>query len=142
MARERFSPFLDIPLDFSSTLRGINRARRNRPDVPGSTQYKAPDIPAKLVETNMSDKPKIETRTSKATTSEKKTSPVSRTEQLRILLRRKSGATCTELQEKFGWQPHTARAAISGLRKAGECIERSSGECGTVYRIIERPANA
>jgi len=88
----------------------------------------------------MSDKPKTKTQTSKAKTS-MKSRRVSRAEQLRILLWRKSGATCAELQEKFGWQPHIARAAISGLRKAGECIERRAGEGGTVYRITERPAN-
>lgn len=90
----------------------------------------------------MAHKPKAKAPPSKETTSEKKSSRVTRSEQLRKLLQRKSGATCAELQEKFAWQPHTARAAISGLRKAGECIERSAGEGGTVYRITERPANA
>ena len=61
----------------------------------------------------------------------------SRSRQLRRLLRRKSGASIAELQEKFGWQPHTARAAISGLRKGGETIERCAGVAGSIYRIVE-----
>lgn len=65
-----------------------------------------------------------------------------RPEQLRKLLKRKSGASITEIQDTFNWQPHTARAAISGLRKAGEIIERSAGEAGAVYRIIKQPAKA
>lgn len=65
---------------------------------------------------------------------------VTRPEQLVNLLKRKSGATIAELQDKFGWQPHTARAAISGLRKAGEPIERSIGDSGSVYRITARAA--
>ena len=64
----------------------------------------------------------------------------SRPEQLRKLLRRKSGASIAELREIFGWQPHTARAAISGLRKAGEAIERRSGRNGSIYRIVKRAA--
>ena len=64
----------------------------------------------------------------------------SRPEQLRKLLRRKSGASIAELQEIFGWQPHTARAAISVLRKAGEAIERQYGRNGSIYRIVKRAA--
>ncbi len=58
-----------------------------------------------------------------------------RPEQLRKLLRRRSGTSITELRETFGWQPHTARAAISRLRKAGETIERRAGAKGLIYRI-------
>lgn len=48
-----------------------------------------------------------------------------RAEQLTTLLTRKTGASVAQIQNKFGWQPHTARAAISSLRKAGHMIERS-----------------
>lgn len=56
--------------------------------------------------------------------------------QLRKLLARKSGATVAQIQNAFGWQPHTARAAISGLRRAGEMVERSDAAKGSVYRIV------
>ncbi|MEL6433558.1 MAG: DUF3489 domain-containing protein [Pseudomonadota bacterium] len=57
--------------------------------------------------------------------------------QLRKLLRRKSGASLAEVETAFGWQPHTARAAISGLRRSGETIERMIGKSGSVYRIVD-----
>jgi hypothetical protein len=37
--------------------------------------------------------------------------------QLIKLLSRKSGADAKAISAKFGWQPHTTRAALSGLRK-------------------------
>ena len=56
--------------------------------------------------------------------------------QLRKLLTRKSGATITQIQETFGWQSHTARAAISALRKEGCAIDRAASDRGSVYRIV------
>ena len=56
--------------------------------------------------------------------------------QLHKLLARKSGVTLAQLQKTFGWQPHTARAAISVRRKAGYQIERSDSEKGSVYRVV------
>lgn len=43
---------------------------------------------------------------------------------LKALLARKGGATVREICEDTGWLPHTARARISGLRKAGVKVER------------------
>jgi len=62
-----------------------------------------------------------------------------RTAQLRKLLGRKNGATIAQMQTAFGWQPHTAQAVISGLRKRGETVERSDTVKGAVYRIISAP---
>ena len=59
-----------------------------------------------------------------------------RDDQLRKLLSRKAGATIAQIQQTFGWQPHTARAAISGLRKAGTEIDRQDSDKGSVYRIV------
>lgn len=53
------------------------------------------------------------------------------------LLSRARGATIAELQEATGWQPHSARAYLSRLRKAGRTLlneERKSGE--TSYRLV------
>ena len=53
------------------------------------------------------------------------------------LLGRSRGATIAELQEATGWQPHSARAHLSGLRKGGRTLlkeERKSGE--TSYRLV------
>lgn len=60
-----------------------------------------------------------------------------RQKQLRKMLTRKSGVTIAQLQKTFGWQPHTARAAISAQRKAGCLVDRTETNKGSVYRIIE-----
>lgn len=58
--------------------------------------------------------------------------------QLRKLLTRRSGASVAQIQKAFGWQRHTARAAISAQRKAGFEITRNDTDKGPVYRIVER----
>ena len=62
-----------------------------------------------------------------------------RTKKARLvaLLRRKGGASIASLQNELGWQPHTVRAAISGLRKAGETVECTKGKSGPIYRIVK-----
>jgi hypothetical protein len=64
---------------------------------------------------------------------------------LRKLLSRKAGADLAALQSATGWQPHSVRAAMSGLRKAGYTIARAdSVKPGgdTVYRITSSPESA
>ena len=64
---------------------------------------------------------------------------------LRRLLARKSGADLAALQDATGWQPHSVRAALSGLRKAGYKIDRVPPkiEGGTaIYRITAEPVEA
>jgi hypothetical protein len=61
---------------------------------------------------------------------------------LRRLLSRKSGADLADLQSATGWQPHSVRAAMSGLRKAGYTIDRAEPAnpgSGPVYRITTGP---
>ncbi len=61
-----------------------------------------------------------------------------KTEILRKLLSRKSGADFATLQSATGWQAHSVRAALSGLRRAGFIIERAaSAKPGgkPVYRL-------
>jgi Protein of unknown function (DUF3489) len=54
-----------------------------------------------------------------------------------IELLQRDGATVGELIALTGWLPHTARAALTGLRKRGYRIEidRSQKERGSTYRI-------
>tara|TARA_B100000678_G_scaffold291620_1_gene309907 strand:- start:5529 stop:5768 length:240 start_codon:yes stop_codon:yes gene_type:complete len=63
--------------------------------------------------------------------------PKTKLEQLCAALRWKSGRTLAELSEKFGWQPHTTRAALTRLRQAGHSIDRIPPKDGklTRYRI-------
>jgi hypothetical protein len=53
------------------------------------------------------------------------------------LLNRAAGATIEELTASTDWLPHTARAAITGLRKRGYAIfiDRSDQTRGSTYRI-------
>lgn len=53
------------------------------------------------------------------------------------LLSREHGASVQALMEATGWLPHTTRAALSGLRKGGLAIARSTDGKGgaSVYRI-------
>ncbi len=64
---------------------------------------------------------------------------------LRKLLSRKAGADLAALQSVTGWQPHSVRAALSGLRKAGYIIDRTDAakSGGTaIYRITGSPEGA
>ena len=64
---------------------------------------------------------------------------------LRKLLSRKAGADLAALQSATGWQPHSVRAALSGLRKAGYIVDRTGAAKfgGTaIYRITTCPDGA
>ena len=56
-------------------------------------------------------------------------------EWLRRVLAREEGATLEQMCREFGWQAHSVRAAISGLRKAGHQVHREKGASGSVYRL-------
>ena len=58
------------------------------------------------------------------------------------LLSRKSGIDLQMISAKLGWQPHTTRAALSGLRKAGLIISKETAGIGkpTRYRILPGPS--
>ena len=51
------------------------------------------------------------------------------------LLQREEGATLDELCEATGWQPHSTRAALTGLRKKGHVIARTRRDDATCYCI-------
>ena len=55
--------------------------------------------------------------------------------QVVIMLERPGGASLADLVEHTGWQPHTTRAALTGLRKKGHVIGKESRGDITVYRI-------
>ena len=59
------------------------------------------------------------------------------------LLEREQGATLDELIAATGWLPHTTRAALTGLRRKGCSLEKSTREDGkTAYWIVppDKPA--
>lgn len=51
------------------------------------------------------------------------------------LLARPEGASLGEISALTGWQPHSARAALTGLRKKGHQIERTKRDDLNFYRI-------
>ena len=62
--------------------------------------------------------------------------PGTKQAQLVALLMRPDGAAMSEMTKATGWQPHSVRAALTGVRKRGYEIERST-EAGTSHYRIE-----
>ena len=58
------------------------------------------------------------------------------------LLNRKSGVDVATISDKLGWQTHTTRAALTGLRKAGYAVvsDKPGEGKATRYRISATPA--
>jgi hypothetical protein len=53
------------------------------------------------------------------------------------LLRRPDGATLADLTAATGWQVHSIRAAMTGLRKTGNGVGHSKDAAGTTrFRIV------
>ncbi len=67
--------------------------------------------------------------------------PQTKRAQLIQMLSAKNGAGADVICRKFGWQPHTTRAAMSRLRQAGFDIhgEKPGRNKPTRYRILAEP---
>jgi hypothetical protein len=69
-----------------------------------------------------------------------------KTDKVRAMLARPQGASLEAICKATGWQPHSARAVLSGLRKAGHTIARETADggksAGSVYRITAKPEAA
>jgi predicted transcriptional regulator len=50
-------------------------------------------------------------------------------------------ATAEKVSKTLDWQPHTVRAAITGLRKAGFVVDSTKGSDGggACYLIVSQP---
>ena len=64
--------------------------------------------------------------------------PPTKKDELIRLLKAKAGADVPTLGEMLGWQPHTVRAAITGLRKTGHVVvaTKPGGGGASRYRIV------
>ena len=108
--------------EFSNTL-----AKTGKPKVTHSlkrAKTKSADKsaqPAAALPTNPASPPKPERFT--------------RADQLRAALQAADGASISDLCARFGWLPHSARAAMTGLRKRGLEVQRSKVGAVTLYRI-------
>jgi len=78
----------------------------------------------------MATKVKIQTKAGKTGSSS-----VTKISTVIEMLKQSSGATLNEIVQTTGWQPHSARAAMTGLRKKGHTIERSKRGDATCYHI-------
>ncbi|NNF73436.1 MAG: DUF3489 domain-containing protein [Litoreibacter sp.] len=81
------------------------------------------------------------TKTRPATSRAKR--PKTKKAQLIRMLSAKAGADVEAISKKFGWQNHTTRAAVTGLKKAGYAV-RTEKEGGRPirYRIVANAADA
>lgn len=67
--------------------------------------------------------------------------PESKKTRLINMLRLPDRSTIAAISTALGWQAHTTRAAITGLRKAGHAVETSKpadGSIGLSYRIATK----
>lgn len=55
---------------------------------------------------------------------------------IRLRLEANGGASLAELVDATGWQPHSVRAAMTGLRKQGLTIEKTPVDGVTRFAII------
>jgi hypothetical protein len=51
------------------------------------------------------------------------------------ILSREKGATLLEMSKAAGWQPHSCRAFLTGLRKKGSILKEQRGDGQLSYRI-------
>jgi hypothetical protein len=51
------------------------------------------------------------------------------------LVSRKQGATINDMMAATDWLPHTTRAALTGLRRKGYHLTRTSSTAGSIYRV-------
>lgn len=71
-----------------------------------------------------------------------KTKPQTKSYTVIALLDRAKGAKLDEICKATNWQPHSARAFLTGLRKKGFVLTREQrGDEGTAYRITSCPSD-
>lgn len=51
------------------------------------------------------------------------------------ILSRERGATLIEMSKATGWQPHSCRAFLTGLRKKGTILKEQRNDGQLAYRI-------
>ena len=64
----------------------------------------------------------------------------SKSDTVKRLLSRRTGATTEEMIAATNWQPHSVRAFLSGLRKKGTTIVREERKNGAQAYRIEKPS--
>lgn len=65
--------------------------------------------------------------------------PQSKAALVRKLLSRGKGATHIEIGKATGWQPHSCRAFLTGVRKTDTVIKEQRADSAVAYRLISTP---
>lgn len=102
-------------------LTDIGRAALAPPEAPAKTQAEAPSP-------------------TPADPSQPATKKPRKKDQLIALLQAEAGATVPDIAAALGWQPHTTRAALTGLKKAGHTIDKLpplQGSRSSRYKLVE-----
>ena len=66
-------------------------------------------------------------------TTQKKTS--TKSAMVTKILSREKGATLLEISKLTGWQPHSCRAFLTGLRKKGDVLKEERSDGSLAYRM-------
>lgn len=116
-----------------------------QPEPPKSDQQAhrrarvAQDAPVAATASKKTTSAKAPTKSQRAARSAQPTEPRpgSKAAQVIALLRRKQGATLSEIVKKMRWEPHTVRGFMAGtLKKAGFAVESFKSEGGDrTYRL-------
>jgi hypothetical protein len=103
----------------------------------GATMNAHAANPEAVVEAARRRRSRDGTVTNAATSIEASPRPTSKKAAIESLVRREDGATIPQLIHATGWQEHSIRAALTGLRKAGLAVARERDQQGrTFYRIV------
>lgn len=101
--------------------------------APAGEPQKSTQPATRLSASQPQSAPKPAKKSPKPDCNEKRQTKASKVE---ALLARKSGVTLDQMGEATGWQAHTCRAFMSGLRKKGREVVRETGKGGkSIYRF-------
>ncbi|MCF1709469.1 DUF3489 domain-containing protein [Tabrizicola sp. J26] len=87
-----------------------------------------------------SDPKAIQSATGDAVTAVQTDPRQTKADLVRAMLEAPGGARLSRLLVATGWQAHTMRAAISGLRKRGLTLRRDTIDGEAVYRVLPMPS--
>jgi len=76
------------------------------------------------------------TSAAKPTAQSAKPEPTTKNQQVILLLSRDGGATLEGMSSLAGWQPHSTRSFMTGLKKKGHVIESDKIDGVRLYRIV------
>ena len=121
-------------------IQGLGEPENPKAERKAKAGAQAPkDAPAKAKTTKKTTAAKNAPKTKKVAKAQESAGPRegSKTAQVVAMLRRKNGATLSEIMDQMGWQKHTVRGFMAGaMKKAGYTVESFKSAKGErTYRI-------